>query len=126
MNLKKILPRPLFVLKFNKPVVAMLALAILYMGFSITSFLYPNPFLVATEQAQKFGNWEPEQVQFRRGRYQYRPFGSVVEADLRVLTPSETFSVHIELSHSLLSGWTVYDFHNRGESVHPCPAANCQ
>ena len=105
--------------KINKPVTGVLAICgviIFYVGFSLISFLAPNPFMIATEEAQLLGNWESEQVQFRHGHYQYSPFGSTVVAQLEIQTAQETMSAHIELSHSPLRGWVINNFHATDET----------
>lgn len=104
--------------KVIKPVIGVLTIwgvIIFYVGLSLISFLAPNPFVVAKEEAQMLGNWDLEQVQFRRGHYQYSPFGSTVEAKLSVQAANETISAHIELSHSPLSGWVVNNFRTAEE-----------
>ena len=105
-------------LKIRQQIAIALILITCYLVASLTSFLYPNPFRVATETAQSVGNWTSTQVQFVRGQYRYALFGSVVEAELRVQMPDENVLAHIEIAHSLWRGWTVKNFQTQSGASH--------
>lgn len=83
---------------------------VIWAGLALFGLLHDNPFQVAVDQIATTGHWEPQQVLFKEGSYQWFVLGSAVQAEARVVAGDSVRTAHIQMRHVPFLGWSVKSF----------------